>query len=119
MNARPRVVIVEDDADVRDLLTLVVASMGGAQVVGTASDVAGGSLLLQRLQPDAALIDVGLPDGSGLELLQVSPATRKVVLSAAVIDDQTLLTESGARAFLQKPCLPQEIVSALRHAVDS
>lgn len=118
MNAQPRVVIVEDDPDVRALLTLVVTSLGSAQVVGTARDVAGGAALLRRLEPDAALIDIGLPDGSGLQLLPFCPATRKIVLSAAVMDEQMVLTESGAHAFLQKPCLPGEIVAALRHAMD-
>lgn len=119
MTPQQRVVIVEDDSDVRALLTLVVTSLGHAQVVGTAGDVAGGAELLQRLEPDAALIDIGLPDGSGLQLLPVSPATRKVVLSAAVMDDQVMLTESGPHALLRKPCLAEEIVAALRHAMDS
>jgi len=113
MEQRTRVVIVEDDPDVCSLLTLVVSSLGDADVVGIAADVVGGTNLLAATQPEVAIIDLGLTDGSGVQLLAASPRTRKIVLSAHLDADYAELELLGADVVLTKPCPPADIIAAL------
>lgn len=119
MQTGRRVVIIEDDPDVQSLLGLVVTGLAAAEVVGIAGDVARGKVLLDSVGADAALIDLGLPDGPGSDLLAVCPQTRKVVLSAQAVTDRAGLLALGAHAVLIKPCPPQEIAEALHRALAS
>jgi signal transduction histidine kinase/ActR/RegA family two-component response regulator len=65
---RRRVVIVEDQADAREMLRMLLESLD--HIVLDASDGAAGLELIQREKPDAALIDIGLPEMSGYEVAQ-------------------------------------------------
>lgn len=59
--------IVDDDDSFRSLAARMVRAHG-LTVVGEAGDVAEGAAAARRLRPDAALVDVGLPDGDGIAL---------------------------------------------------
>jgi two-component system CheB/CheR fusion protein len=67
-HVRRRIVLVEDQADSRDMLRMLLESLD--HVVLDASDGATGVELIEREKPDAALIDIGLPQMNGYEVAQ-------------------------------------------------
>ena len=80
-----QVLIVDDHASFRRFARLVLVA-AGFDVVGEAGDAAHARALIERLQPDGVLLDVMLPDGSGVdvarELVRAQPAPRVVLTSS-------------------------------------
>ena len=104
------VLLVDDDADFRGLARrlLIAAGLG---VVGEADTVASATAAALDLRPDAALVDIGLPDGDGITLagrLAALPWSPRVVLTSTDADaaspDDVL--RSGAGSFVPKADLP-------------
>ena len=88
--------VVDDDRDFRRLAARMLAGME-LSVVGEAGTVAEAEALAARLRPAAALVDVGLPDGDGLELaarLAALPWSPRVVITSS---DAEATTPDGAR----------------------
>jgi response regulator of citrate/malate metabolism len=69
MNAPTRVMLVEDDAGVLAVNQAMIASLPHFTVVGTAEGVGEGLELAVLLEPELLLVDVYLPDGTGLGLI--------------------------------------------------
>ncbi len=91
------VLVIDDDPGFRALAVRVLAGMGLA-VVGEAHDVASGTDAANRLRPQAALVDVGLPDGDGVALARVLaglPWSPRVVLTSS---DRDATTDADARS---------------------
>ena len=112
------VVIVEDHPTVREGLALVLEQQGFPVVasVGTAGE---GYAAVGAERPAVALIDIQLPDESGIELtrrlLRRDSGTRVLLYTA--YDDPTLLEEgvdSGARGLVLKSAHPEETLRAVR-----
>jgi len=80
-----RVVIVEDERDVRDLVRLTLEAAGRFEVVGEAVDGRSALTSIAEHRPDLVILDLGLPDAMGIDLIPSiqdrSPATRVVVFS--------------------------------------
>ncbi|WP_106538985.1 response regulator transcription factor [Haloactinopolyspora alba] len=90
-------------------------------VVGEASTVAEAHRLADATQPTVAVIDIRLPDGSGLELAKALRTARPdvglVILTMYVGDDHLFgALDAGASAFVPKSAPSDEVVSAARHA---
>ncbi|MGH2934685.1 MAG: response regulator transcription factor [Gaiellaceae bacterium] len=114
---RPRVLVVDDDAAVRGVLSNVLADEG-FEVVGAAADGAEAVELARSLRPDTILLDVRMPGVDGIEAARriraLDPGVRLVMLSA--YDDPTLLREAadaGASRFLVKGCPLPDLVEAV------
>ena len=115
------VLICDDNAAVRALLNVIVDSAPGLRVVGEAGDGDEAILEATRLQPDVILLDLAMPNRSGLEALpdlrRAASAARIVVFSgfaeATVAADVLAL---GAHAYLQKGADPDAIVATIRSA---
>ena len=100
-----RVLIVDDHPLVRLGLAAALAEMDGIELVGEAERVGDVSALVEETRPDIVLLDVRLPDGSGLEvnrLLVERHPDVKVILLTMSEDHDTLLTalRDGARGYL-------------------
>lgn len=115
------VLVVEDDVVYRSALVEALAAAGFAAVpAGSVRD----ALLICRAQaPDLALVDLRLPDGSGIDvvrhLAETAPACRCVVLSGhGTIPAAVEAMRAGAVDFLTKPVEGPEIVAALRDALE-
>ena len=110
------VLIVDDEAAFREHARRLLG-MRGLRVVGEAGDGAEAVRVARELQPGGVLLDVNLPDFSGLEVarqLRLLPSSPRVVLTSAdayVSDDDVL--RCGATAFLPKDFLPRSDLLAL------
>lgn len=88
-----RVLLVDDVVDVRRLVRTSLRLRGGFEVVGEASEGGEAVKLAETLQPDVVVLDLGLPDIAGREVLSgiraQSPGSRVVVFSGAeTFDDE-------------------------------
>ena len=63
-------ILIDDSQAVRERLAGLLREVAGVEVVGEAADVAGGIRLLREERPDAMLLDLVLPDGSGFDVLE-------------------------------------------------
>lgn len=116
-----RIVVVEDDIDVRDLVVMKL-QRSGHHVVAAGDGQAGLELCL-RERPDVLVLDVRMPIMSGLEVLHtirtslrhvVLRETPVLILSAAVLThDRREAYEMGADAFLAKPFTPRHLVDLI------
>ena len=111
------VLIIDDDSAFRELAARILAAMG-LQVVGEAGTYAEGAAAAARLRPDAALVDVGLPDGDGIALaahLAALPWRPRVVVASS--DPDVTSTEAvqrfGAVGFVGKDMLPDGTLAAM------
>ena len=114
-----RVALCDDHAVVRSGLRRILEAEADLEVVGEAGSVKEAVALAADSRPDVIVMDVGLPDGSGInataEVLRVSPATRVLVLT--VHDDIAYLRrafEAGAVGYLVKEAADIELVLAVR-----
>lgn len=114
-----RVAVVDDHAIVRAGLRMVLESDPGLEVVGEADTAAGAIRLLCDIVPDVALIDINLPDESGLrvveEIRKNQPGVRLIVLS--VHEDREIVRESvriGAHGYVRKDTTPADLRAAIR-----
>jgi DNA-binding NarL/FixJ family response regulator len=101
------VLIVEDDAPTRTRLAEAVGAHPELEVVGEAGDFAGGLDLLRVTVPDVLLVDLGLPDESGVRLIhaarQLGSDTQAMVITVFA-DEQHVMQaiQAGARGYLLK-----------------
>ncbi|HYI45872.1 MAG TPA: response regulator transcription factor [Actinomycetota bacterium] len=113
------VFIVDDHEMLRDGLKEALAPEDDIRVVGESSQVEGTTDLIVELDPVVAVIDVRLPDGSGVHLCRdvqsLDVATRCLMFTSATGEEplyQSIL--AGASGYLLKNASRQEIVSAIR-----
>jgi CheY-like chemotaxis protein len=106
--AKARVVLVDDEPDIVFLARTLFESDGRFDVVGEALDGAEAVRLVQRLQPEAVLLDILMPGMDGWEALplirRVAPETAVVVVSALGRrhDVAERATQLGAAAYVEK-----------------
>lgn len=116
-----RVLIADDEADVRAALADLIASEENLQLVGAARDAAETVELAVAHHPDVAIIDVKMPGGGPRavrEILKRSPGTRVLALSA--YEDRSTVVRmlgAGAVGYLVKGTSSDEIVRAIGRAV--
>ena len=113
------VLIVEDDPAIRSLLQASLSVEGF--VVQTAVSVAEARALVLHARPDLIVLDLGLPDGDGLELVQEvrrHSSLPIIVVSARHLEAQKiLLLDAGADDYLAKPFSVGELLARMRVAL--
>jgi pilus assembly protein CpaE len=116
-----RVLIVDDVADTRENVRKLLQFEADVDVVGAARSGKEGIQLSQELDPDVILMDINMPDIDGISatetIRQKSPHVQVVILS--VQGDQNYMRRAmlaGARDFLTKPPMGDELISAVRRA---
>jgi DNA-binding response OmpR family regulator len=112
-----RILIVEDDPSLRELLTAALSREGWE--VMAAADANAGEKAAESFHPDAAILDIRLGDGpDGLTLArrlrQRSDLPFLFLTDAAAVEDRLAGFESGADDYLAKPFVLAELVARLR-----
>ncbi|HEB91408.1 MAG TPA: response regulator transcription factor [Deltaproteobacteria bacterium] len=112
------VLLVEDKPRTRRRIASAIEAASGLRLVGTAANVAEGRSALERETPDVLLTDLGLPDGSGIELIrevrQRGRPTQSMVVTVFADEDHVISAiEAGAAGYLLKDALEDEIVDSI------
>jgi len=118
MPALAKLLIVEDDAHIQRLLR--VAAERAEYRVGAAGTAREGLSLLDIDKPDLVLLDLGLPDRDGLELIQLFKAKGAaiiVVSARADTAEKVAALDLGADDYLTKPFDTEELLARVRRAL--
>jgi DNA-binding NarL/FixJ family response regulator len=114
-----RVLIVDDHEVVRQGLRAILERREGFEVVGEAGTVASAVREAERTRPDVVVMDVRLPDGSGVEACReiraANPDTRVLMLTS--YPDKEAVFDSilaGASGYILKQVRASELVSAIQ-----
>ncbi|MEZ5119569.1 MAG: response regulator transcription factor [Candidatus Nanopelagicales bacterium] len=115
------VLLVDDHELIRQGLRRSFERDGDFEVIGEAGSAADAERLLRITHPDVVVLDVRLPDGSGLKLAASSreryPDLGIVILTMYAGDEQLFAAlEAGASAFVPKNAPSDDVVAAARHA---
>ena len=116
-----RVLIVDDVADTRENVRRLLQFESDIEVVGAARTAQEGIQFTAEMDPDVVLMDINMPDMDGIAateaIRQKSPLSQVVILS--VQGDQNYMRRAmlaGARDFLTKPPMGDELISAVRRS---
>jgi len=114
-----KVLVVDDEPQIRRLMLTALRRADYAVIeAGTARDAMG---LLHRERPDVVLLDLGLPDRDGLELIQLikrQPETTLIVVSAReATEEKVAALDLGADDYLTKPFDTDELLARVRVAL--
>jgi DNA-binding NarL/FixJ family response regulator len=107
------VLIVDDHAGFRSMARRMLEA-GGWAVVGEAATAEEAVAEAARLRPDVVLLDLNLPDASGLSVVGRLTGAEAVVLTSTHEEEELheLASDSGARGFVPKSLLSGEALSA-------
>ncbi len=111
--------LVEDQADFRHLMATLLGRQADLEVVAQAGSLAEARRHAATVEFDVAILDLGLPDGNGADLIaelrEGCPGCAVLILSGSL--DPTNLAkvrEAGAEEVLEKDASPEEIIGAIR-----
>ena len=112
------VVLVEDDPATRAYLAGSVRAQAGLRLAAEAGTLRDGIEALKRHRPQVVLVDLGLPDGSGLTLVRAATALRPpadVMVISSFGDERNVLAavEAGAGGYLLKDGTPADVAGAI------
>lgn len=114
-----RILLADDHTVLRAGLRVLLGAEPEFEIVGEAADGKTALDEAKRLRPDVAVLDVGLPDMSGIELARLvkheSPATAIVMLT--MFEDDALLRtamQAGASGYIVKRAAEAELVDAIK-----
>ncbi len=119
-----KVLLVDDHDLIRQGLRRAFERAEDFSVVGEASSIAEGLAVATQTQPDVVIMDIRLPDGSGLEAVKKLRAGNDhlgIVVLTMYAGDEHLFgaLEAGASAFVPKDAPAEDVVAAARHAAAS
>jgi two-component system response regulator NreC len=116
-----RLLLVDDHAVVRSGLRMLLEGQQDLEIIGEAATAAEALSATRQLNPDVILMDIGLPDKSGIE------ATREIkslfpqvaVVALTIHEDEEYffnMLDAGASGYVPKRAAPEELVTAIRAA---
>lgn len=113
------VAIVEDDPDFSSALILVVQQADDMRLAGKADTQAEGLAMLSGPPPDVLLVDLGLPDGSGIEVIRAAARlwpSCSIMVSTNFGDETHVMRsiEAGAAGYLLKDSSPSKMADEIR-----
>jgi len=116
-----RLLLVDDHAVVRSGLKMLLSGHSEMEIVGEADSAAGALQEAERTHPDVILMDIGLPDKTGIE------ATREIkkkfpdvkIVALTIHEDEEYffqMLDAGASGYVPKRAAPEELLTAIRAA---
>lgn len=114
-----RVALVEDDIDFQMALMAAIEEASDMVLAGVVSTRAQGLSLLDQAPADVLLVDLGLPDGSGIDVIRAAQARWPDcnIMVNTVFGDETHVmqaVEAGASGYLLKDSAPEDMLSEIR-----
>jgi DNA-binding NarL/FixJ family response regulator len=111
-----RVLLVDDDARVRNALRALIRSSHGMSVAGEASSAADAILADEELEPDVVVLDLLLPSArEGLDVLErLVRRGREVIALSIRVELRRAALAAGAAAFVEKGVSPDVLLDVLR-----
>lgn len=121
MKIKPKILIVDDDPNLRNTLADILKMKGYDTAI--AASGAEATAVAEREPASLALIDLMLPDMSGLEVMArikaISPLTEAIILTGhASIDTAIEATEKGAYSYLIKPYQMGDLLQKIKQGVE-
>ena len=122
MTAEPvRVIVVDDQALVREGIASLLAIQPGIQVAGTAENGQAAIRLNEDIHPDVILMDIRMPVLDGIEAAQaiLKDHPNQIILMLTTLEDDEYIVKSlqiGARGYLLKDILAADLAQAVRLA---
>lgn len=121
MDQKPTIMVVDDEADIRQLLAVALRAAGYS--VATAEDARQALHLLQGSPCELVITDLRMPGMSGLDLLrriaELHPLTKGIVLTGyGSIQSAVEATKLGADNYITKPIVIEEFLRAVRNTVE-
>jgi len=118
-----RLLLVDDHAVVRSGLRMLLATEADVEIVGEAGTAAEALASAADLEPDVILMDIGLPDKSGID------ATREIkekfpnvaIVALTIHEDEEYffkMLDAGASGYVPKRAAPEELLTAIRAAAN-
>jgi two-component system KDP operon response regulator KdpE len=119
-NATPEILLIEDDAEIRRFLRTTLFAEHYRLLEATTA--AGGLIQAYAHEPDVVLVDLGLPDADGIEVIRQvrerKPTVPIIVLSVRSQErDKISALDAGADDFINKPFAVGELLARLRAAL--
>jgi two-component system response regulator NreC len=113
--------LVDDHEVVRSGLRMLLESQEDIQIVGEAGTAAEALEAVERLEPEVILLDIGLPDMSGIQVMErireIEPDIAVVALT--IHEDKEYffkMLDAGATGYVPKRAAPEELLTAIRAA---
>ncbi len=118
----PRVLIVEDDIAFRDRFGAILAKDPAFEVVASVGTGTEGLAMLDARKPDILLVDLGLPDLSGIEVIRHASRTLpncECMVVTVFGDEEHVLAsiEAGASGYLLKDASEESFLSGIRELI--
>jgi two-component system response regulator NreC len=116
-----RLLLVDDHAVVRSGLKMLLENERDVEIIGEASSAAEAMEAALRLKPSVILMDIGLPDLSGIDATrEIKRRTPEVAIVALTIHEDEeyffKMLEAGASGYVPKRAAPEELITAIRAA---
>jgi DNA-binding response OmpR family regulator len=114
-----RILIVDDDHDVRAIMTSFLSEIG--YVVHEAEHGEAALAIQKAVDPQLMIIDFAMPGTNGAEVVKAALATQPslpILFVSGYADSKALEAAMGSAPFLRKPFLPAELAAAVRAAIE-
>ena len=114
-----RVALVEDDVNFQNALMEAIQSTPDMTLLGVAGSREQGLQMLDQLEVDVLLVDLGLPDGSGIDVIRAAHLrwpSCNIMVSTTFGDETNVLQslEAGASGYLLKDSAPEKMIFEIR-----
>lgn len=118
-----RLLLIDDHAVVRSGLRMLLENQPGLEIVGEAGTGREALALVKQLQPNIVLMDIGLPDMSGIEVTrQIKQQWPTVSIVALTIHEDEeyffKMLQAGVSGYVPKRAAPEELLTALQTAIE-
>lgn len=118
-SAKPRILIIDDEMQIRRLLRITLEANG--YLVAETDNGKNGMLMAAMEHPDVILLDLGLPDTDGLQVLERLRewSTTPVIILSVRDEEKTMIRalDSGADDYITKPFNTGELLARIRVAI--
>ena len=123
MTKKIRLLLVDDHAVVRSGLRMLLESETDVEIIGEAGNAEEALRATENLNPDVLLMDIGLPDRSGIDAArEVKRRTPETAIVALTIHEDKeyffRMLEAGASGYVPKRAAPDELLTAIRAAAN-